>query len=80
MRNDVNLNRSLIVKGWRSIDRLHNIHYQTFKNEQATPMGQGSCQNVKIIQGTGRRRGSGIRVSPLVVKINSPHTHEGYLE
>ena len=57
--NDVNLGKSLIVKGQRADGRLHNIHYQTFKNEQCQVMGQGSCQPIEIIQGIEGGRGAG---------------------
>ncbi len=59
MRNDVNLNRSLIVKGWRSIDRLHNIHYQTFRNGHHSAPGQRSCQSINNIHGGEGGRGAG---------------------
>jgi len=37
---DVNFKRSLIVKGYRVIDRLHDISYQTFKVEHSVSLGQ----------------------------------------
>ncbi len=57
--NNVNLGRSLIVKGWRVDGRRQYIPYQKFKNEQTSPMGHESCQNVENIQGIEGGRGAG---------------------
>ncbi len=54
--SDVKLRESLIVKGWWSIGRRHDISYRTFKNEHSRPMGQGSCLVLRIFQG-GRGEG-----------------------
>ena len=51
---DVNLDRSLIVKGCRVDGRLHDISYQSFRIEHSRAMGQGSCQRVgKTFPGRG---------------------------
>jgi len=51
---DVNLGRSLIVKGCRVDGRRHSISYQTFKIEHSGSVGQGSCQRVgKTFPGRG---------------------------
>ncbi len=61
MMSDVNLERLLVVKGWRSDGSLHNGYYHKFKNEHTTPMGQGSCQVLEIFQGSEGGRGAVLR-------------------
>ncbi len=50
MMSDVNLDRSLLVKGQRSDGRLQYISYRSFTNEHYQAMGQGSCQALEIFR------------------------------
>ena len=47
-KNDVNLDRSLIVKGCRADGRLHMVSYRTVISEHYQVIGQELCQSVRI--------------------------------
>ena len=76
----VNQGTSLIVKGWRVVDRLHTISYQTFTSEHYQASGQGLCQSIEIIQGVEGWEPSGIWMSLFGLKIKTSFTHGVYLE
>jgi len=58
---DVNLGRSLMVKGRRAVTRRHDIRYQTLTLEHSQAVGQGSCQAGGISQAQAGGRGAVLR-------------------